>query len=230
MAIFTPGPMAGAVSGSIGGTTFSHNKGGPYIRRRGIPTTTPTQAQLDTRSRLIQVSQGFQLLTPDNKLAWKTYAANTPITNALGNLILLSAHQAYVAINSLRVKCGDAVLAVPAQGPAPLPLATMTLTTDLGAGTFQVAFTVTPLPASTKLYVRGWLEDSSAVSYVKNKLAFFVLSAAALASPLDLQAAFIAKFGAVAIGQTIWIEARTYSQTTGLLSAAQQASGLASST
>lgn len=230
MAIFTPGPMAGAISGSIGGTTFSHNKGGPYIRRRGIPTTTPTQAQLDTRSRLIQVSRSFQSLNAENKLAWFTYAVNTPITNRLGNQIMMSAHQAYVAINSLRLKCGDPVLTVPVQGPAPDPLATMTMTTDLGAGDFNIAYTVTPLAASIKLYVTGWLEDSAGVKYVKNKYAWFLLSPAAQASPLDLQAAFIAKFGSVGIGQTIWIQARTYSQLTGLLSAPQQAAGVCVST
>lgn len=219
MAVFTPGPAIGAISGSIGGTTFSHNKGGPYMRRRGIPTTTPTDAQLDTRARLIQISQAYAGLTPGEKLSWRTYAENTPIVNALGNQIRATAHQCFVGINSLRLKLGDGILDVPVQGAAPVPLLTMVLSTDIGAGDFEVAFTTTPLGAGVKLYVRGCLVDSSGVAYVKNRLVYFAYSAAALVSPYNIESEFAAKFGTPAIGQVAWIEARAYDEATGLMSA-----------
>jgi hypothetical protein len=147
------------------------------------------------------------------------YADNTPITNALGNQIRMTAHQAFVGINTLRMKMGDPILNVPVQGAAPVPLLTTVLSADIGAGAFQLVFTATPLAAGTRIYGRGWVEDSVGVNYVKNKLVYFGYSGAAQASPWNLEADFGMKFGTVSVGQVVWVESRVYAHVTGLLSA-----------
>lgn len=80
---FTGG--VGAISGSIGGTTFSHNRGGPYARRRAIPTNPGTQQQSDVRATLSQLASRWRdTLSEVQRQAWDTYALNVPLPNAHG--------------------------------------------------------------------------------------------------------------------------------------------------
>jgi len=52
MAIFNPGPLVGQVSGRVGGTVFSHNRGGAYIRNGSIPYAVYSQKALQAKSAL----------------------------------------------------------------------------------------------------------------------------------------------------------------------------------
>jgi hypothetical protein len=90
-------PVFSAVSGSIGGTTFSHNKGGMYTRARAIPTNPNTLRQQDTRLQLgAAVSAWIEDLDASDRNSWNTYAANVPVTNKLGQTVNLSGQQHYV--------------------------------------------------------------------------------------------------------------------------------------
>ena len=54
--------LATAVSGSIGGITGSHNRGGMYLRSRVIPVNPQTVDQLAARNRLATQSSGWGAL------------------------------------------------------------------------------------------------------------------------------------------------------------------------
>lgn len=72
-------------SGSIGGTTFSHNRGGPYMRTRAIPTNPGSQQQSDVRATMsLLTSRWRDTLDTAEREAWDTYALNVPLPNALG--------------------------------------------------------------------------------------------------------------------------------------------------
>ena len=49
---FTPGPTVASLSGSVGGQTYSRNRGGAYIRNRAIPITSTTASSGTTASRV----------------------------------------------------------------------------------------------------------------------------------------------------------------------------------
>ncbi|KKL73251.1 hypothetical protein LCGC14_2076760, partial [marine sediment metagenome] len=63
MAIITPGPTVAAISGSIGGTVYSRNRGGAYIRNRAIPVDPNTSFQINVRAILAAQSQNWADLT-----------------------------------------------------------------------------------------------------------------------------------------------------------------------
>jgi len=85
MAIFTPGGGIAAVSGSIGGTTFSRNRGGAYMRLRAIPINPNTVYQQAVRTLVgTLTSRWLDVLTPEQRAAWDTYALNVELPNPLG--------------------------------------------------------------------------------------------------------------------------------------------------
>jgi len=84
--IFTPGGGIAAASGSIGGMTFSRNRGGPYVRLRAVPVNPNTAWQQKVRS-LVATLTSYWLngLNEDQRAAWDTYASNVHLPNALGS-------------------------------------------------------------------------------------------------------------------------------------------------
>lgn len=140
---FTSQIVAGA-SGSIRGLVASHNKGGQYFRGRTIPTNPNSSFQQAVRNNLSVLQTRFlSTLTAAQRAAWATYAENTPVTDALGNSIKLTANQWYVACNSLRLQASVAVVDA---GPTTFGLPTFTtpVPTIVAAGTtVSLAFTNT---------------------------------------------------------------------------------------
>ena len=95
------------ISGSFGGLTGSHNRGGLYIRARTIPTDPGSLAQVFLRNIFGDLSNKWQtLLTTLQRTAWETYAANVPITGPLGDPLQLTGQQQYVRSNTGRVQAG----------------------------------------------------------------------------------------------------------------------------
>jgi len=98
-------------SGSIGGSTYSRNRGGQYIRTRSIPTNPQTPRQIAVRNGLAQLSDRWQnILTQFQRDNWTVYASNTPVVNALGDQITLSGLNMYVRGNAPRLQAGVALV------------------------------------------------------------------------------------------------------------------------
>jgi len=225
MAKYTPGPAVAAVSGSVGGTTFSRNRGGQYMRRRAIPTrSTTVYAQL-AKAILAARSQAWQSLTAAQRAAWLGYAQQFPVLNTLGNSFTRSGQQAYVAINSRLALASAALLTAPPIIAPPPPLLTYTQTYDIGAGSVAAAYTTTPIAAGVKLWIQACVLDSAGRAYVENLYRFVGLSAAAQASPFDMQSLIEARLGTLVVGQTLHVKISTFDTATGLISVPRSASG-----
>ena len=179
MAIFTAGAVVGQISGSIAGNTFSHNRGGPYIRTKSIPVVSTTIPALASKSRLQNATAAFQSLTAAQRLAWNQWAAENPVINRLGNRITLTGHTAYVGNRIRMVQAAETPLVAPPVTPAASALLTMTITADIGTGTTEIAFTPTPLGATERLWVQATVVNSASINYVKNLLRVISIEAAA---------------------------------------------------
>lgn len=241
MAKIMLGPMVGQVSGSVGGTTFSRNRYGTYIRRRAHPTTSQSGPSMQAKNALGTISRAWSLLTDDERVAWATWAANNPVTDKLGQKQVLSANAAYMRINGRLMAAECTELDLPPVSYAPPALETATLVADVGAGGVSLAFTGTPLAAGHRIWLRAAVSDGSSQGYVKNKLRFLGVSAAALASPMlsitlptmgagTLMAALEARFGTLAGGQLVTVYASVFDDGTGLLSTPIVAGALVTST
>lgn len=100
-----PGAIVGKISGSLGGMTAAHGRGGYYLRNRVKPVNPNTPRQQNVRSALGALVQGWSsLLTPAQRAGWIAYADATPRTDRLGESLILTGMQAYVACNTPRLQ------------------------------------------------------------------------------------------------------------------------------
>lgn len=221
MAKFIPGTLASALSGSLGGKVFSHNRYGAYIRDRVIPTKIVNAYTTEIRAILTGVSQAWRALDADQQAAWQNWAQEHPIVDRLGQRQVLQGNAAYIMLNSRIVRCGLAGIDVPPVAQAPVPLTTITVTAAVAAPACEVAYTATPLGATEYLWVFAAVTDSPARKYVQNLLKLVHVSAAAAASPADILAELETRFGSLAIGQTVYVQGMVVDGATGLGSVRQ---------
>lgn len=218
MAVFTPGPVIATISGSIGGNTYSRNRGGPYIRTRAIPITSTTPEALAAKTRFTDASQDWQDLTLGERTAWQQFADANPVINALGKPIILSGAQAFIGIHARMAAAGDIPITDPPIIAAADPLSSLTLNADIGLGAVELVFTLSPLGATEELWIRAAVTSSVGILFVQNLLRLVGQSAAAQASPFDIQTLVEDRLGTLVLGQTLHVQISVYDNATGLVS------------
>jgi len=219
MALIRPGGLVGQISGRVGGDVFSHNRYGQYVRAGSNPVTSTTTHALAAKARMTEVTQAWQGLTTAQKLAWYGWAVTNPVLNRLGQSITLTGHAAYVGLNARLLNVPVAKITDPPVEAAPIPLATLTLTADIGAGTTEIAFTATPLAAADGLYIKACVLDSAGINFVENYLRLIAITAAAQATGYDYLTVIEARFGTLAVGQIVVVEVGVLDRANGQLSA-----------
>lgn len=101
-------------SGSVGGFTAAHNRGGLYLRGRTIPTNPATSQQVVMRNIIASlVSQFVTALTPTGRTQYGIIADNVEIAGKLGDPIKLSAINWWVRENANRLQNGLPLLIEP---------------------------------------------------------------------------------------------------------------------
>jgi hypothetical protein len=114
-------------SGSIGGLTYSHNKGGMYTRARAIPTNPATAQQIAIRDLMAALTSAWNnTLTQPQRDVWADYAANVPRIDTLGDSRILTPLNWYIACNTARLQAGLSRIDV---GPSIFNMALLTTPT-----------------------------------------------------------------------------------------------------
>ncbi len=150
-------PLLGTdLSGSVGGITASHNRGGAYFRNRSIPTNPDTTAQQAVRDAVSQLSSAWgDDLTQAQRDAWTTYGDNVGVQNRIGETIFLTGQQQYIRSNVPALQIGLA-----RQDVAPTIF-------DLGSFTAPTLADITASPATASIVFTNtddWAnEDDSAM-------------------------------------------------------------------
>ena len=224
------GPLVGQASGALGASVASHNRYGTYFRRRAIPITSTTPYALSAKNYLATASAAWRDLTDAQRLQWNSWASSNPIIDRLGDKRILSGLAAYVQLNSRRLLDAQTVLTSPPAVAAPNSLLTTTTTYDIGVGTFQIAYTATPLGATEALWLDVAVLNSTGINYVANLVKLATRTTVAQASPYDYQADAELRFGTLAVGQKIVTLAYVYDRATGLRSAPLRDEGVVVST
>lgn len=120
-------------SGSIADRTHSHNRAGQYTRNRRSPVQPiGTGRRAFIRSAFGAASAGWASLTSTQQEAWISFAADHPITDALGQSVVLTGHQMFVAIG---VNLQNVAESLPTAPPTDLALPDLSTV----AATFSVA-------------------------------------------------------------------------------------------
>jgi len=145
-----------SASGSLGGLTAARNRGGQYLRARVVPVDPGTARQTTIRNAVRDLtSRWSDTLTAAQREAWATYGANVPITNRLGDQILLSGQQHYIRSNVPRLQVG---LAAVDDGPTVF---------DLGSFTDPILSVVAPTMVSLVFTATdAWVDETGSAMLV----------------------------------------------------------------
>lgn len=189
-------PIWGAMSGSIRGCVFSHNKGGAYVRGRTIPTNPTSVKQSFIRAAVATLSSGWSGLSAGDQVLWNQWAALNPITDSLGLSVQRSGQQAYVGLNVRLALGGVAAISTPPPVTGPSDLLTLVVTATAPSG-ISAAFTASPLPAGSKLLLWQTLPGSAGRDPNRRQSRLIGITAAAAASP----AVFVSPYPGM-VGQT----------------------------
>lgn len=226
MAKFLPGPTVAEVRGSIGGTVYSRNRYGAYMRWRAKPTVSVTDEALAAKARFTQMTQAWQGLTAAQRLSWNQWANATPVSGALGEQQILTGHVAYVGINC-RLDClAVAPITAPPITPAPVPLGSLGITPNATLGTCNLAFTPTPLGAAERIWILATQQPSAGKTWVENLFKGLIYSGLAEPSPFDAIVGIEGRIGALVVNQTLHLKCFVIDNATGLLSAPLSATAL----
>jgi hypothetical protein len=196
-------------SGSLAGTTWSHNRGGQYTRNRRPPVNHPSARKTAIRTAFGAAAKAWSGLTGAQQAAWTAYALLYPIIDALGSSIKLTGQQMYVSINTALQNVGAAQTSIPplsnVVASAGVPTLTsvsagaLTLTpTGLGAaGDYQIISVSRPMSGGTSFNATWFQIGQSAGNSV---------AAVVLTTP------YHAQFGIPPVGSRVFFRVCTMNQ------------------
>lgn len=135
------GTLVGTASGSVGGNTFSHNRGGQYVRLRAIPVNPNSSQQQAVRNAMVALTGNWVTsLTNAQRDSWAAYAQAVPIVDSLGDPRNIGALPMYLRNNTPRLQAGlTSVATAPSQlvmGTLTPPVATGVASTGIASVTF----------------------------------------------------------------------------------------------
>lgn len=97
--------LVGPASGKMNGMVASHNRGGQYFRQLRIPTNPRSSFQQVVRDAVKTITTRYvEVLTDDQRKAWKDYADAVPLINRLGDPRAIPGISMYVRSNVPRIQ------------------------------------------------------------------------------------------------------------------------------
>lgn len=142
-------------SGSSGGTVFSHNRYGAYVRPRSIPVNPNTDRQVAVRNAMRALTIAWaNTLSQAQRDSWNAYAATVGWVNKFGDPVNLTGLAHYVRSNTPRVQN-----AIPRIDAAPAPgsgLATAELELAATASAATQDITITGRDPNDWMEPDGW--------------------------------------------------------------------------
>jgi hypothetical protein len=207
----------------LNGSVFAKNRGGSYLRTKVTPVNPQTAAQVAARSLLAQFSQSWRTLTEAQRDAWKSVVDQWSTSDVFGSSVTPSGSALYIRLNINVANAGGAALVNP-----PLPLGANGIgSLEVSASVGDDEIIVTPdfaaVPAGHALYIEATAQMSAGISNANSKFRHVQTVAAAGAAPVDITAAYTAKFGQMVQGQKMFVRARLIRVATGEKSQAQVA-------
>jgi hypothetical protein len=209
------GSIIVAGSGKIGGHVASKNRAGSYLRTKVTPANAQTAFQVAVRGRFTTLAQAWRGLTQAQRDAWNAAVGAFARTDVFGDLRSPSGINLYQRLNNVLVNIGQAPLTVP---PLPSEVEAVVLsafTFAVGVPAMSAVFNG-PVPADTSVIIMATAPQSAGKNNVTSAFRQIGVLAPAQASPFNLLAMYVAKFGNTGVvGQKIFIKFVPVNETTG---------------
>lgn len=211
MAIIRLGAVVNAISGSIGGTTFAHTKGGTIARAKLRQTTKTKQNQLGLRNDMSRVRQAWRDLTEIQRVAWRTVALQLPRANRLGQHNVLSGYQLFMRTNmdgriSSEVFTNHPSFTDPPAFISQAPIDTFDVVFSIANGYFYSATTRVSTPNNLAAMYGARTFKNYKTNLVPSLRMFF--QGSDLFTPQNITAPWNAFIGEPAIGEFVFVRFR----------------------
>lgn len=192
-------------SGSIADRTHSHNRAGQYTRNRRSPVQPVGSGRRATvRAAFGAASAGWSALTNVQREAWNSFADSHPITDSLGQSIILTGHQMYVRVTATMLNVGltpgtlpPGNLDLPNLSPSTFAFSVATgieIGGFLGDGPQRIAFAFSRPMSAGRGFNKTFWQPAGAAGYTEGDGDPYVLSTATYA----------AEFGTPVAGQKVF--------------------------
>lgn len=89
------------IRGKLGGTIFSRNAGGAYMKNMANPTNPQTPKQLNVRALFSIIATAWQGILSAQRTAWSEMSATLPFTNSIGAVYYLSGKGLFQKTNTV---------------------------------------------------------------------------------------------------------------------------------
>lgn len=200
------GAGVGDARGSIGSATFTKGRNGAVLRMKVSPVQPRSPAVMAVRANFMDLSKRWGFTLSDaQRAAWMALAAITSYTNQFGNTYHPTGLQLYQGCNRNLQLCGLVPIdAAPGNLDVDVPL-TLTVAAILATQELNATFTPTPIPAAHYMAFDAVAGHNPGRNFHGAGYRFVGAFAPALASPRELAAAYIAKFGALRSGTKVTI-------------------------
>jgi hypothetical protein len=233
MAKIVTGGGVAAISGKLGGAVFASNKGGAYMRAFTKPTNPKTTYQEDARDALAQYSNEWRVLSDAQRESWAAWASTHPIVDRLGASRNLTGSQAYVKINANRDSAGDSTANATVPSDPAFVQAIVNVALAIGAD-ISATEIVIKLGAGAAdgqklfVYITPALSAGVNASFGQERLLPVISIGAAdvAAGEIDVEAAWVARFGSMTGLAGKKLSAHCYQVLQGQTGAAMAVSGI----
>lgn len=213
MAKFLAGVGFGQASGSVAGSTYSHNKFGPYIRNRAMPVNPNTSFQAAVRSRFGNLSQSWRGLTASQRTQWNTQAVNISLVDSLGQAYTPTGAQYYVGVNANRIALGSAISTSPPAIDTQQVITSLSVTAVGATGVITATF-APAIAASTHYELLATAPMSAGKTFIRqSQFKTLAYLASTDTSPYVATTVYGVRFGAIVtgnVGQLIVFALRPY--------------------
>lgn len=221
MAIVKFGTLITGARGTIGGTTFSANKAGPYCKSYSAPARTLTERRSVVQGQFAGFGAVWQALSGAQRTAWDAFAAlaGQEQTNALGEAYYLSGWQWFAKLNGWRIQTYDPTGAgtpvispaiiedAPAGGPATAPTLTAFEAHYTAPQSATLTFTVPVIAAGEYLLIEGRQLFSPVSTYTPPSFVALQALENGDVSPFDITDSLETAFGALRPGAQLALRA-----------------------
>jgi len=201
--------------GKLNGHVFSKNRYGNYVRNKVTPVNPSTAFQTAVRNRLAGISVLWSALTAAQHAAWNSAVGSYGKTNIFGDVVNPSGKTLHQKLNNELLITGTAAISTP---PVPVGVDAFTsVSVAIAAGAATAVLTYAPaIAADHKVKLFATPGVSAGVSFVKSEYRLIDVIATADASPLDIKAAYIARFGDLpAAGRKVFVKVVQVNTVTG---------------
>lgn len=214
--------------GKLGGHVLSKNRAGAYIRTKVTPVNPQTGYQLGVRNRFTIYSQGWRGLTQAQRDAWNAAVSDFQRTDIFGDLRNPTGFNLYQRLNNNLVNVGAAAISTPPLPAAVGEVIASSLTAEDGTVSESLSLVLSGnVPADTAVKVFATSPQSAGRSFVKAEYRQITTLDAAETTPVDLLAAYQAKYGSTgAAGQKIFVKIEAVNTNTGQTGTPSEASAI----